>query len=56
MRVTIRQPLHPFIKALALELGIQDDGEVVNYILLKTIEKQKSTETATAQNTGSQNS
>lgn len=39
MRVSIRQPLQPFIRAKAQELGINDEGEVVNYILLQTIEQ-----------------
>lgn len=39
MRVSIRQPLQPFIRAKAQELGISDEGEVVNYILLQTIEQ-----------------
>lgn len=38
MRVSIRQPLHPFITAKAQELGIDDLGEVVNYLLLQMID------------------
>lgn len=35
MRVSIRQPLQPFINAKAKELGVDDAGEVVNYLLLQ---------------------
>ena len=49
MRVSIRQPLQPFINAKAQELGIDDMGEVVNYILLQIIEKSKTVPTGTVQ-------
>ncbi|NJN07185.1 MAG: hypothetical protein HC815_04085 [Richelia sp. RM1_1_1] len=41
MRVSIRQALHPFIKAKAEELGIGDNAEIVNYLLLQLIEINK---------------
>lgn len=54
MRVSIRQPLQPFIRAKAQELGINDEGEVVNYILLQTMQQAsetlKSVPTGTASN------
>lgn len=41
MRVSIRQALHPYIKAKAEELGISDNAEIVNYLLLQLIDSNK---------------
>jgi hypothetical protein len=40
MRVTIRKPLHDFISKKATALGIQDEAEVVNYILMQVMDRQ----------------
>ena len=41
MRVSIRQALHPYIKAKAEELGISDNAEIANYLLLQLIDSNK---------------
>ncbi len=48
MRVSIRQPLQPFVNAKAQELGISDAGEVVNYLLLQIMSNLNSSETGIA--------
>jgi len=44
MRVSIRQPLQPFINAKAKELGVDDAGEVVNYLLLQIMSNNATSE------------
>lgn len=38
IRVVIRKPLHLFLTAKAKKMGVDDMGEVVNYLLLQMME------------------
>ncbi|RCJ37981.1 hypothetical protein A6770_39915 [Nostoc minutum NIES-26] len=35
IRVVIRKPYHPLLKKLALQMNVDDYGEVINFLLLE---------------------
>ncbi|BAZ71330.1 hypothetical protein NIES4106_61270 (plasmid) [Fischerella sp. NIES-4106] len=39
VRIVIRKPLHGFLEEKASALGVEDLGEVVNYLLLQLMDK-----------------
>ncbi|BAY11034.1 hypothetical protein [Calothrix sp. NIES-2098] len=39
MRVVIRKPLQPFVTQLAQDLGVEDYGEAINYLILQVMDK-----------------